>query len=117
MATQTPWGKADHVSKVTRGIIFYGTPSHGGYHVSKTLNARVDPAWRNALGWYEEDCDWAIVVLTFPEYFPSQTIEQAHYSGRNWHPDAYEKVMGVTLLPEESYLRRQATEVPIESRI
>ena len=36
----TPWGKADSKEVVTRGIIFYGTPGHGGFHVSKKLNEK-----------------------------------------------------------------------------
>jgi hypothetical protein len=109
MATSTPWGTADHSDKVARGIVFYGTPSHGGYHLSPTRNTLVHEAWRDKGGWYEEDCDWAIVVLTFPECFKASTIEHATATAKAWHPDAYTAVTGEPVaLAESSILRGRA---------
>jgi hypothetical protein len=91
MAT-TPWGKSDHAQKVARGIMWYSTPSHGGYHLSKgRLKSMPDPyrsfqPWAGE-GWYEEDCDWALVILSFPEefkqYFGEEKYTEIHVAAYN----------------------------------
>lgn len=75
--THTPWGAADTVTNVAPGIDCVTTPSHGGYRLSAEMNAQVPQAWRDAsfgklglTGWYEEDCDWCMVAMAFPEHFP-----------------------------------------------
>ena len=113
MSTSTPWGCADHVEKYRRGIIWYSTPSHGGFHLCKTLNERVPPYMREPSGWYEEDCDWAIVATVFPDAFlehegpekGTKSIEAAKRTLQNWHPDLFEKWYGTTLAAGESYIR------------
>jgi len=82
--TSSPWGVPDSaeelVDNVTgkgTGIYFVSTPSHGGYFVPPALNSRVPAHWRDITfnrgqgnaGWYEEDADWALVALCFPECF------------------------------------------------
>lgn len=74
MATSTPWGPSQQVDHVARGIVWYSTASHGGYHLSSRRIAEMPEEYRNhnpwaGPGWYEEDCDWAFVVLSFPEIF------------------------------------------------
>jgi hypothetical protein len=107
MATSTPWGAAQHAQKYTRGIVFYGTAGHGGFHVSKTLNQKVNAEWRNETargdGWYEEDCDYAIVVYTFPEFFTPEEAKTALSVLKNWRPFEYEKITGEVLAPGESH--------------
>ena len=94
MATRTPWGNSDHKEKVAPGIIFYGTPSHGGYHLSPKRNARVAEPLRRADGWYEEDCDYARVVITFPEFFSAERVTEAKRSVKSWSPDEYTAATG-----------------------
>jgi len=96
MATSTPWGLSQDTEKVTRGINFYSTASHGGYKLSKKMNEKVHPAFKREgwagmahKGWYEEDCDWAIVVFTFPQYFKSEEYAQAVDTLRRWHSEAW----------------------------
>lgn len=89
VSTSTPWGTADAATKYGVGVICYSCPGHGGFHLSAKRNEKVHPAWRIAGGWYEEDCEWAIVALTFPELFAPSHIEAAHDSLRNWSPDGY----------------------------
>lgn len=80
---QTPWGLADSCKAVAPGIAFFSTPSHGGYRLSPERNAAVLaklPGFQTFCGvpgWYEEDCDWAAVALTFPEYFPAEAVKVA----------------------------------------
>ena len=82
--TSSPWGKPDFVKDIGAGILRIDTPSHGGYFIPPQLNALVPAAWRMASfnqqgrrGWYEEDCDWALVALTFPTTFPAHAAEHA----------------------------------------
>lgn len=107
MGTRTPWGTSDYSKKYAPGVIFYGTPSHGGYHLCATKNALVHEAWRRKDGWYEEDCDWAIVALTFPELF-AEHLAHARSTAKNWYPDAYTVVTGLPVgLEDSSVLRKR----------
>jgi hypothetical protein len=110
--TTTPWGKPDEVVQYAPGITWYSTPSHGGFHLDRERSAKVPAYMRRAGGWYEEDCDWAIVATVFPEVFiphdkdeAPKRLESARTTLRNWHPDSYERFYGVTLQPGESYKR------------
>jgi hypothetical protein len=77
----TPWGHADHVVKLAEGVHFVSTPSHGGFHLDPERNAIVPPEWKDATfrklgerGWYEEDCDWAIMARFYPELFTAEEL-------------------------------------------
>jgi len=70
----TPWGAPEEIKQIAPGIIWYETPSHGGFWLSPERNAQVPLRDRQEsfcqngmLGWYEEDCDAEIVRRTFPE--------------------------------------------------
>ena len=84
----SPWGSPDEIRIIADGIWFVGTPSHGGFWLSPERNALVPVAWREATwakmglqGWYEEDQDAWLVVLTFPEgeLADADRQEQARY--------------------------------------
>lgn len=76
VSSPTPWGYADEVDEVAEGIWFVSTMTHGGFWLDAQRNALVpaeikaETYWqRGEAGWYEEDCDWAIVCLIFrPEF-------------------------------------------------
>ena len=106
MGTTTPWGTAQHSKRYARGIVFYSTAGHGGLHVSPGRNMQVPEALRIADGWYEEDCDCALVIVAFPQFFPAEEYAAAIQSVRDWHPDRYEKHFGVELRADESYMKR-----------
>jgi hypothetical protein len=71
----TPWGEADHVINLAKGVNWVNTPSHGGFIFTRcaaekllTEHARnVGEPWRNGLA-FEEDCKYAIVLFEHPEY-------------------------------------------------
>jgi hypothetical protein len=116
IGSRTPWGKADHVKEVAPGIWQVSTPGHGGYKLDRVHNATVDAAWRRPGGWYEEDCEWAIVVLTFEQTFREQaptdhvfrsTVVNAHSTARNYYPDQYTAVTGQTIPLAESRVLRE----------
>jgi len=104
MGTATPWGISDHTEKIAKGIISHSTPSHGGYHLSPCRQEQMPAVLRVESGWYEEDCDWCLVAIGFPEYF-SKDREQAIDTMRNWHPERYEHYFSVELKPSESYMK------------
>lgn len=117
MATSTPWGTSDYSKKIARGVVFYGTPSHGGYHLSPTMNAKVPGALRNPKGWYEEDCDWAIVAYVFPELFPDVGAGKAEAMVKDQNPEAYTAATGKTVsLDESRVLRTKAAKEAAEDR-
>lgn len=77
---KTPWGKSLGYKRVTTGITFFDTAGHGGYRISPAMNAKIPAKWRldgEFEGWYEEDCGWAPLALTFPEAFPGVPREDA----------------------------------------
>ena len=87
----TPWGPAETVATIADGIYFVSTPSHGGFYLKPELNALVPSDWRAASfngraqqGWYEEDCDWCMVVLTFPDHFKAEERAQARGIFDGW---------------------------------
>ena len=107
MPTQTPWGAAQDSTKYAPGIISYSTASHGGFHLSKTRQAKMPEVLRNPDGWYEEDCEWCKVVLAFSEYFTPKELLSAYSTLKNWDYEVYEKFAGLTLKPGESYSKDQ----------
>lgn len=97
VSSATPWGTAQTAEEIAPGIILYTTASHGGYFLNKNANAKISSVLKNSTlgrqglkGWYEEDCDSAIVVYTFPELFDEvqyqhaiETLEQYHLYAMN----------------------------------
>jgi hypothetical protein len=102
MSIHTPWGLADHEKVYAEGIVFYSTPSHGGFKLDVERNAKVHFLLRERGGWYEEDCAWAKVAFTFPELFSKKECDAAIAALKHWYPDAYEAITGVILSCLES---------------
>ena len=46
------------------------------------------PTWAGA-NWYEEDLDWSIVVMAFPQFFQPEVIASAHTTLQSAHPEDY----------------------------
>ena len=70
----SPWGMPDQIEQPFAGVWSISTPSHGGFYVSAERRAAIPAAWLrssfagNGLkGWFEEDVDWCIVALAFPD--------------------------------------------------
>lgn len=71
---ETPWGQADHVEQVCPGVRSVSTPGHGGFAVLPDVVAKWPKDLRDFVpyagpGWYEEECDWSVVVAAMPEQF------------------------------------------------
>jgi hypothetical protein len=104
---RSPWGKVQLEHKIREGMTSVTTAGHGGIKLSRTLNSKIPIVFRCKGGWYEEDQEWAIVALFFPEDFPGRT-EHALTIIKNHWPDEYMLWFGKTLALEESHeLRRQ----------
>lgn len=107
VGSYSPWGAVDHVTERCAGIWSVSTPSHGGFKLDDYHNSLVHPAWRRDGGWYEEDCDWAIVALTFPAYFTPAEVECADATARGWEPDGYAAALNRVVPAEDSYVLRK----------
>lgn len=108
--SRTPWGFAQSVRELEPGIVWVSTPSHGGFRLTDTLNRKIPNYLREGstmreAGWYEEDCDAAIVMAVFPGTRESVSEEAVKSTFANWFPDEYERFYGVTLKEGESYRR------------
>lgn len=87
MLSSTPWGEPQTRREIAPGICFYSTARHGGYHL---LPDRFEtfrqffPHYVLWAGdpWFEEDCDAALVTLTFAAEFSDQNVFFAEQSIR-----------------------------------
>lgn len=101
----TLWGRAQQSTRYAEGIVFHSTASHGGFFVEPERNALIHAMLRNANGWYEEDGEWAKVAFGFPSLFTARERRLAEKSLRDHEPDAWETILGVVLLPGESFVK------------
>jgi len=102
-SASTPWGGAQSATAYAEGIVEYATASHGGFHLSPERNAAVHPTLRSEGGWYEEDCGWAAVAITFPDLFTAFEQRCAETTLKDWFPDAWEVIFEAVLGPGDSY--------------
>lgn len=84
----TPWGVSQAAREIAPGLVKHTTASHGGYELSPQRWERfqsIFPAFVPYAGarWFEEDEDWAAVVLAFPAYFGAHTLRAAVQSATN----------------------------------
>ena len=75
----TPWGSSQSIRTIAPGIRFVSTASHGGYCLEdwrlKEMPAilRCANSYSGACSeWFEEDVEWALVCLSFPELFDAR---------------------------------------------
>lgn len=88
----TPWGKSDSIENIAPGIAFYSTPGHGGFLISQDRRDDMPEAIRQFQtfaggNWYEEDCDAALVVFSFPTLFSFAQINAARRTIAYYHPE------------------------------
>lgn len=92
----TPWGEPESVEQIAPGIQLYSTASHGGFFLDTNANAKIPLALKESSfcrqgfsGWYEEDCDAAMVVFCFKEHFNEATYKLAVESLKKFHAKAW----------------------------
>lgn len=89
--TSSPWGGVQGGDELAPGIWMVHTAGHGGIKLSAERNRLVPDYMRAEGGWYEEDCDWAIVAVVFPE--PFQKLRPWQEPGaKTWHQHAIESM-------------------------
>jgi hypothetical protein len=96
--TSTPWGAAQAATYFGTGIVMYSTAGHGGFHVAAGLLKsmpdylqRADRYADGTAGWFEEDCAWSIVVISFPDRFNAKTRESAISTMQSTYPEAWQR--------------------------
>ncbi len=105
MSASTPWGGSQMAVIYAEGVVAHSTAGHGGFHLSAARNAKVHPLLRKDTPWYEEDCEWAIVALSFPDLFTAHERSTAEKIIRNTWPDAWETICGGELVEGESWAK------------
>lgn len=101
----TPWGPSQVATRYGEGITCFDTASHGGFFLDEKRNAAMHPALRLQDGWYEDDCDWALVATGYPDLFTDRERKSADKTLRDWHPDGWEGFYGRPLERSESFAR------------
>ncbi|RWX74817.1 hypothetical protein EPK99_23255 [Neorhizobium lilium] len=101
----TPWGLSQHTTVYADGVERHSTASHGGFRLSPLRNCKVHPSLRVEDGFYEEDCAWAAVAITFPDLFTGFERRCAEVTIRDWQPAAWEKIFGRVLAPGQSHAK------------
>ncbi len=99
----TPWGPSQTIQEIAPGITLYSTASHGGFHLSEARVASMPKHLRDFIPfggtqsgpgrWFEEDADWSVVALAFPQFFPAEAIAAAMNTLRHYKPEIYEQVV------------------------
>ncbi|OHZ38551.1 DUF7007 domain-containing protein [Agrobacterium vitis] len=103
--THTPWGVSQRTSIYADGVECHSTASHGGFKLSAGRNVQVHPILRLEGGFYEEDCAWATVAITFPDLFTGFERRCAEATIRDWQPDAWEAIFARVLAPGQSHIK------------
>jgi len=78
----TPWGNADQITHHGPDIAFVSTPSHGGFVIEQAKLEQMPEPYRSfktfaGPGYYEEDCDQALIPCAFPERFTAAQVKDA----------------------------------------
>lgn len=105
MSASTPWGGSQLATVYAEGVVAHMTAGHGGFHLSAERNAKIHPLLRKDTPWYEEDCEWAIVAISFPDLFTAYERSMAERTIRNTWPDVWEKIRGCSLAEDESWAK------------
>ena len=87
----SPWGPAQSTTQIAPGIYWISTASHGGYYISQERLADMPQKYKQLVwikdrpNWFEEDCAWIAVVLTWPKLFSKAVVNAAlDLEGRTW---------------------------------
>lgn len=88
-------GKLQCFEHIAPGIMSFSTASHGGYFLTTTANRLIPPLLKATShcshafdSWYEEDCDWAIVVVYMKDHFEMRLYRRAIDTLKQFHPIA-----------------------------
>jgi hypothetical protein len=90
----SPWGSVQTQKTLAEGIVSVTTASHGGILLSDKRVAEFRKKFPKAQLWagegaFEEDCDWSLVALCWPELFTPEHVEIAQRTAKTYHPEIY----------------------------
>lgn len=108
--TISPWGKIQQADQIAPGIWSVICSDHGGILLSDLRQAAMPEALKLDEPVYEEDCDWALVVLGFEkELAGAETcsagfLQLAHDTAKCWHPERYSKHTGSSVAENTSHI-------------
>ncbi len=105
LSASTPWGGSQMATIYAEGVVSHMTSGHGGFHLSADRNAEVHPLLRKETPWYEEDAEWAIVAISFPDLFTAYERSVAEKTIRDTWPDAWVKIHGCSRAEGESWAK------------
>lgn len=106
----SPWGEIQTAEQLLPGIWTVTTSSHGGFLLSEQRHNAMPPCLGRADRHYEEDVDYALVVLAFEREFSAAgpinqlMVRGAHDTVRNWYPDQYSDHTGKPVAAKESHV-------------
>jgi hypothetical protein len=99
----TPWGKADSVTEIARGVRWVVTPGHGGLGVARGIAEKLLSSAARRLGnyqggyyWYEEDVQCNIAFYEHPEWARlagfSGSVNKEHFEQgvRKYYPKYFD---------------------------
>lgn len=88
---RTPWGAVQTLRIIAEGIVQVSTAGHGGLVLSdERLKAMPERFKLNVYGggrYFEEDCEWALVALAFPDAFTADYIQSAKETAAAYYPN------------------------------
>lgn len=109
---ETPWGPSQHITEIAPGIVSYSTASHGGIHLSDERIAEMPEPLRAFVPfggpqrgqgmWLEEDCDWSVAALAFPQFFKPDEVKAAHSTLKGYRPEVYAEFVAAQAEPKQS---------------
>jgi hypothetical protein len=104
-----PWGAIIDAFDIAPGIIWFKTPSRGGYRLSARRQSGLPRYLRTEDGWYEDLSEWAAVAVVFHRIFDkmpaggraTSLYEVGKETLKNWKPEEYERWFQSTLDMDE----------------
>ena len=93
--TYSPWGAIQEQRPITDDIISVSTASHGGLYVSFEFLEQMPEFMRSTPysggNWFEEDCDWSLVAVCFPEHFKPDVVKMAEKTLQYTYPETWKR--------------------------
>jgi hypothetical protein len=116
----TPWGPAQSVEQIADGIELVDTAGHGGLRLSAERWELIMEAFPTqtryaADGWLEEDCDFTLAVLLWPESFPASYAQAAITMLREKDPADAAK-WGDYFAPAREWFKTGNNAAPVQAR-
>jgi len=87
--THSAWGHVVHATELAPGVWQVDTEGHGGIILSPERIAALpewakrQTPWSRVAGQYEEDCDWVIPTLAFPEVLEAKQERHNRFAREN----------------------------------